>query len=325
MKSFRSSLSLSLVALVATLAGCGVEAGGPEAESASTEQAATAAATDVAVANAEGKGGPRFAGRHAGGPGFLLMAALHEDLGLSAEQRTTLEGLLPKHDADGERPAPDKSHSVALAAAIRSGKIDAAQLAPKAMVKDDAAHEARKVQLAKALDTLHATLTTEQRQKLVASLKTHDGKAHEGRRPEGRGPKADGEHEGAMRGPLGGLLAGIDLTAEQKQQLKQKLEAARPAKPSEAEMEAHKKQFEAMRNEHEARLASFAADKFDATAFLAAPAKPEGDAPWAKMRDHHADELAIVVSVLQPAQREQLAAKIEQGPTMGHGMKPMRR
>ena len=344
MSSIRTSLSLSLFALVATLAGCGVEAGVPEAESA--EQAATAAApADVAVATADGKGGPRFGGgRHHGGPASLIMAALHEDIGLTAEQKTTIEALLPTRGdkPEGARPeargGPDQAHGAALAAAIRSGKVDAAALAPKrdeSKAKDDSAHVARQAEMAKALGTLHATLTAEQRQKLVAAVKSHEGKGGpdaqrpggkgrpDGARPEGRGPKGEGQEKGAMHGPLGGMLAGIELTAEQKELLQTKLEAARPAKPTEAEMAAHKQQFEAMRTEHEARLATFANDSFDANAFLARPAKPQGAEAF-KGRDHHADELAIVVSVLQPAQREQLAAKIEAGPPARDG-KPTRR
>lgn len=320
MNSFRSSLSLSLIALVATLAGCGVEAGGPEAETASSEQAATVAATNEAATKSF-KGG---AHRGHGGPASLLMAALREDIGLTPEQRTTLEGLLPKR---GERPegapAADSTRATALAAAIRSGKVDGVAWAKHAP-EDASKHEAMKATFAKSLQTLHDTLSAEQRQKLVVAVQAHEGKGHDGphhegkERPEGHGPRAEGE----IPGPLGHMLADFQLTADQKAQLKQKLEAARPAKPSEEQMAAHKKQFEAMRAEHQAKLASFANDSFDANTFLARPANAP-DKPFAAMQNHHENELAILVSVLQPAQREQLAAKIEAGPA-AFGKKPMR-
>jgi len=65
-----------------------------------------------------------------------------------------------------------------------------------------------------------------------------------------------------------------------------------------------------------ARLESFASDSFDAKAFVAPPAgAPQGGAmhPLARM----VNELAVVVPLLDPAQREALAAQLEKGPPMG--------
>jgi Spy/CpxP family protein refolding chaperone len=303
-------MSISLVALVATLAGCGVEGGGAEAESA--QSAVTTPATDVAPANVADRG-PR-GGHRPGGPDFLLMAALHEDIGLTAAQKTTLEGLLPKRDGmREERPAPDKARTVALAAAIRSGKVDSLPaMGPPA--QDDAAHAARQAEAVKRLDTLYATLTPEQRTALVAAMAKHEGPEH-GKRPDGAkrpdGDKAPREGK-EMHGPMGGLLAGINLTDAQKDQIKAKLDANRPAKPTEAQRAEFEKKHEAMKAEHQARLQTFASGSFDAKTFLTPPAKPEGE--MANGHDPMQGELAAIVSVLDASQREQLATKIEQGP-----------
>jgi Spy/CpxP family protein refolding chaperone len=76
-----------------------------------------------------------------------------------------------------------------------------------------------------------------------------------------------------------------------------------------------KARFEAMRAEHKARLESFAKDDFDANAFLARPANaPDMGRGMRGMHEHMLQELAAITQVLTPAQREQLAAKIEAGP-----------
>ena len=310
MNSFRTTMSISLIALVATLAGCGVEAGSPD-----TETAQSAVTTpDVAAKTADR--GPKFDHRP-GGPAFLVMAALHEDIGLTAAQKTTIEALVPKRD-DHKRPEPDTKRDAMLAAAVRTGNV-ASLKAMTPPARDDAAHAAREAEAVKALDTLYATLSKEQRVALVAAVSKHEeqgpGREH-GKHDGDKGPRADGKE---MHGPMGGMLAGIDLTAAQKEQLETKLEANRPAKPTDAERAAFEQKMTAMKAEHQARLQTFASDSFDAKAFMTPPAKPEGDS--AKMRDHHAEDLAIVVSVLDASQREQLATKIEQGPK-AHEMRP---
>jgi len=176
------------------------------------------------------------------------------------------------------------------------------------------------------LASLHDTLTPAQRVALVDSIEKHAPKhgrgpgAHARKRPTqddraARGPRPDGDrhlrpHGGPGPGPMF-LLHGIDLTQEQKEALRAKLEAERPAKPSEAEREAMKTKFLAMRTEMKARLESFKGDAFDAKAFVTPPSgfdKPMGPSP--------AKELATVVSILTPAQREALAARIEKGPML---------
>ena len=112
-----------------------------------------------------------------------------------------------------------------------------------------------------------------------------------------------------------GMLAGLDLTQEQKDAIKAKLDAQRPAAPTAEQREAMKTKMESMRTEMKAKLESFKSDKFDATAFVTPPkdlARPE-------MAGHPKNPLADIVPLLTPAQRESLAARIEKGPAMHEG------
>src|SRR5258707_595429 len=122
MISFRSSLSLSLVALVAALAGC---SGG------STVAGANTASNVAAVASPESNGQHGHHGfgmHHRGGPDGLIHAALREPINLTAAQRTTIEGLV-KQDAT-PKPAFDASHAAKLAQAIRTNTVESVQAAP---------------------------------------------------------------------------------------------------------------------------------------------------------------------------------------------------
>lgn len=318
MNTFRLSTSLSIFGLLVTLAGCSAQAG----TAPSSSEPGTASAAQVQDNAAPG---PRFAGHHGGfGPEMLLGAALHEDIGLSDAQKTTVRAAL-----DATRPTPPpaaddkgKAFGVELAAAVRAGKIDTSALAAKAPAgPSEAMHTAHVEAVKKALSTLHATLTADQRKKLVSAIEARaDQGPPEGRGGEhahgpreggpGRGP---GNHGPGMHGPLG-LVADLDLTDAQKETLRQKLEAARPAAPSTEDREARKAAHEAMRADYKARLESFTKDTFDANAFVAKPANaPKLDGKGAP-HEHMLTELAIVTEVLTPAQREKLAQKLEQGP-----------
>ena len=311
MKTIRTLLPL-LGILTGLVACSGESATGAGAEAAGTSQG-------KAVAQEDGKPGPgRPHMMMPPGPGMLLFAALHEDIALTPAQRTTLQGLV-----DANRPTPPdanaaggKEKAAALAAAVRAGKVDATTLQPSQGAME--AHKEHAAKLASSLTTLHDTLTKEQREKLVdaiaAKAKDHGpGKGpHEGGKrpgpPEG-GPEAHGPHG---HGPMH-LLEGIDLTDAQRKSIEEKLAAARPAPPSEADREAMRAKHEEMKKAFGAKLQSFKADAFDANAFVTPPeGAPKG--PPAGHADHLAKELSIVLSVLDPAQREKLAAKIEQGP-----------
>ena len=318
MIAFRS-MTLPLFALVAALAGCSAEAG-----TSAGAESVDDARSSIAAEQTEKADGPRARGHAHGGPDFLVHAALRAPINLTAEQKTTIEGLL-KANAP-ERPRFDAARAKTLAAAIRSNSVDDSM-----QPRPDASHrEARIAASAKVLATLHDTLTAEQRVALVDSINKR-GSAHgehgakrggeRGKRGEHgeRGPRRGGE--GHLRGPgrPGGmpmhLLAGLDLTQEQKDAIKTKLEAQRPAKPTEEQREAMKAKFESMRSEMQAKLESFKGDTFDATAFVTPSKELAGPRDGAMNRVNH---LAVITSVLTPAQREALAARIEQGPPAEH-------
>jgi Spy/CpxP family protein refolding chaperone len=306
MNSFRTLFPV--LGVIAALAGCSAETGANNGVDTANAAQAKTALSNPSTERA-GKDGRAFAGRHHGGPDFLVFAALHENIGLSAEQRSTLEGLVAQ-SRPKEPPQPDKTRSAALATAIRSGKVDASTF-QVSVENRDAMMKERVAKSAESLATLHETLTKEQRAALVDAIVAKKATHQRGERGEkGKRPV---HAEGREHGPLGHLVAGLDLTQEQQAQLKAKLEADRPARPTEGDREAMKAKFEAIKKTMDAKLQSFKADDFDAKAFVTPPA----DAPKMGPQDHAdrmAKELAIVVSVLTPAQREQLAQKIEQGP-----------
>ncbi len=310
MKTFRTLFPMLGVAL--TLAACsGESTGNAGAESASSAQ--TKAVADDGRPSA---GRPHHGHGAPGGPGMLLFAALHEDIKLTPEQKAKLEGLVAS--SRPEPPAADTSRTTQLASAVRSGKIEASTLQPPKEAMESA-HKEHAAKLATSLSTLHDTLTKEQRVALVDAVKAKAG-AHGPRKLEdGRPPRVAGHGPRAM-GPMAHLLEGLDLTEAQKEQIKTKLEESRPAPPSDADREAMKAKFEAMKKDMDAKLESFKADAFDANAFVTPPAG-FGKKALEGHADRMATDLQIVVSVLDQAQREKLAAKIEQGPPA----RPMRR
>ena len=307
MKSFRASMMIPLFGLLASVAACSGQA--PADGTSSTDNAVTVSAQSD-------QAGPEHGRRMGHGPASLLFAALHEKIDLTDAQRSTiktaLEGLKP-----AGAPPVERHGNAALAAAVRAGKIDVVALTPAKVEQVD--HAGRKEALAKALTTLHATLNPEQRVALVAAMQKHGGK------PQGEAKTFEGDeggkvHEG-MKGHEGNfgpmrMFADLDLTPEQQTAIKAQLDANKPAPPTAAEREAMKAKHEAMRKSMDARLQTFATDTFDATAFLAAP--EGGPSKMFAGKDRMLNDLAAVVPLLTPAQREKLAAKIEKGPGDRH-------
>jgi Spy/CpxP family protein refolding chaperone len=283
MISFRT-ISLPMFALAASLVACSAE----QSTTAQPDTASTAQQASQADAPADDQGhGPRgFHHGPPGGPEFLIGAALHApDLDLTDAQRATIEGLAHGDRPDHrEHPPFDASKAKELAAAIRSGNV-ASLPAPPAF--DATKLQAHLAEAAARIKTLHDTLSADQRAKLVADVQAHA--------PKGRPPGGPAMH---MRGPHGDMLPfgqDLHLTDAQKQQLQAKFEANHP-----------KADFAAIHAEMQARLESFKADNFDATAFVTPPAQFQP-----KM---NGNPLADLVSVLTPEQRELLAKKIEAGP-----------
>ncbi len=296
MISFRATATASLLGLLVALAGCSAQTGATgSAGSAETIQAVDPAPAAQAV---------NF---HGPGQEHLLVAALREpSLNLTAAQKTAIEGALTASSTPRAPSAEGKARMMALAAGVRAGKVDPSSVqAPN----NDAERNAHIAASAKAIDTLHATLTPAQRRALVDAVS---------RRTEHRGPppgmeanrdaKGERGHGGrGDHGPMGHLLAGLDLTQAQQDAIHTQMEAQ---KPTAADHEAMKKQFEGFHTAMQARLQTFANDSFDATGFVTPPA----GAVMKGHEDRMAKDLAIITSVLDSAQREKLATRIEQGP-----------
>lgn len=267
-------------------------------------------------------------GRGHGGPEQLLRAAIDE-LDLNGAQKATIEGALADLEASRpERPEPGaagESPFAAIADQVRKGSIDAAGV-EAAFAKhrpDRAEHHAA---VTKALGTLHATLTGAQRRELVDAVTARmderekafaakhgerDAEDASARGPRGerrRGEGRRGDHRG---GPLEHLVGDLDLRGDQQAKVDAILAGLAP---SDADREAFEEKHATMKKEMRARLESFASDRFDAAAAL-----PPKDA---MKPDHHAkmaQALAAIVPVLDPAQREALAERLEEGPMGRHG------
>ncbi|WP_437896776.1 Spy/CpxP family protein refolding chaperone [Sorangium sp. So ce124] len=313
---WRLGAVLPLVGALVGAAGCTAETGqGNTSPSDEAAEAALAQGPSRAGGPREGFGGHRGGPR---GPEHLLRAALHE-LDLSDAQKATIEGAL-EGLRDGAKEGP-KGGAVfsALAEGVRAGKIDRAAIEAKLPDAGRAAEEHR-ARVAGALSTLHATLTKEQRRQLVDVIAAKMDERGE-RGP--RGGKQGGEHHrgdrggmggpGMRGGPLGHLLAGLDLRDEQRAQIDKALEGARP---SDADRDGRKEDHAARRAEMRARLETFAADRFDANAFLPQPPAGEKMGPRAHL-DRMVGALAAIVPILDEAQRNALAERIEKGPFAG--------
>jgi hypothetical protein len=214
------------------------------------------------------------------GPQLLLSAAL-DHLDLTAEQRTTIETA---EHAIAPGAAVHKAMLADVAAGVRAGHLDEAAL----LAKLDGAD--RSASVAKALDTLHTTLTAEQRHALVDLISKHMEEHKMAHAAQHAGPDAMIEH----------LLAGLDLSSDQRASIdaivaKQGSDAAASADAVHAALAAH--------------LQAFAGDHFDG-AELAAAASASGSA----MHDHvqaAIHTLGQILPVLTQAQRETLATRIE--------------
>jgi len=335
MKSAKLGGVLVLVgALASLIVGCGSEGStAPASEGVEKAPLAVGASDSTEGDKAkdddgrrEGRHGMR-GGRHGWGhgPDHLLRAALKE-LDLSDAQKTAIKGAIDGlHEGRGDHPKKDPAVFAALAEGVRAGSIDKAAIEAKIGKQADGIEEHR-ARLASALSTLHATLTKEQRRALVDAMaaKMEEKGARKGN-VEGQKGDDDDDHEGrgfkgdrggwggkGMKGgPLGHMLSDLDLTAEQQAQIDKVAN-----RPSEADRADKKEAFEAMRAERKAKLETFAADSFDAKAFLAGDAK-KGMGPQAHL-DRMVTSLAAIVPVLTPAQRNELADKLEKGPMGKH-------
>ena len=241
MNTSRWSKMLGILPLTLALAGLAGCANNPDVEEESSDVAASELAGSPAKSAGQEK--PEHArgnhGKHGRGHAFLLGAALRE-LTLTDAQKTTIQNEIDALQNSAREPAAAHEASrKELAAAVRSGKVDEA-----AFTKQLASEPIDQARLAKAVTVLHDVLDAKQRKQLVdAMLAKMEKKGkhgdHAGKRGEdgddkkggsgtrgGRGDHADkagadGEHE--MRGPMGHLLKGIELTDMQREGVRETL------------------------------------------------------------------------------------------------------
>lgn len=315
MKIYRTQtvLGLALALFAGAALGCqGETTGGEEPEVA--EQAEALEQGEQAEAAGEARP-ERHRGKHEKrarhhGPTKLLHAALNE-LDLSAEQRATVEGSLAELRqgfGEGFDKADFAAKQKALAEAVRAGSVDPAAFAPDTAAMQERMKEGQ-AKIAAALETLHTTLTPEQRSELVATLQSRMSEHDEKRGKKGKRSRDRAGH--ASKGsPAMFMLRGIDVSDEQQAEIEAALQAAGLDRAPDREAWAEKK--EAMKAQKQAMLTAFASDSFDADAFM--PAAP---AMRGKM-GHPAVALAVIVPLLDEAQRSELAERIERGPMKKH-------
>lgn len=221
------------------------------------------------------------------GPHALFFAAL-TDPAVSPEKRAEIQAALEAARPPSSEEERHELRAKALAEAVRSGAVDVAKLQPSAAEIE--AHERNvHARLSSALTTLHGILDAKEREAVVARVRDHKPGRSGDRAPHGPPP---GDH-------LEMLLRGVSLDAAQRTKIEAALEdaglggppPAPPAPPEPAALAAF--------------LDSFTSDSFDASTL---PAPPRMRPP------PMLEALAVVAPLLDPEQRDALAARILQGP-----------
>ena len=249
---------------------------------------------------------------------MLLTTALRQD-SLTAEQRQAVEKLVTAKKAE-RKPNRDESRSAfhsTLAQAVRSGKLDTE--AVKAHFEKKAAErEARRAAHTEAINTLHSTLTPEQRAAVVADIKARfekkndsfEGRKHRNGNKRGfeKGkPRRHGRHgKGAF-----GMFEGLNFTEAQQQQLAA-LRTNRKGRFSDkaarnTDRAAARQEMKQCRTDY---LESFADEKFDAAARCS---KRSNEDRSAKI-PQRLEGFQKMLTILTDEQRSQLAERIEQAP-----------
>lgn len=231
-------------------------------------------------------------GHHARGPMAAFMKGLGE-LELSESQEATLKELRSSL-REGKEGEGHGALGKALAPAIAAGDVTVAGFDAE-LDAIEARAEARALALQKALNTLHATLSADQRVELVDSLS--DGRqGRRGKRGKGAGGRKI-EKPGRM---LGMLTDELDLTDAQIAQL----EALEPA--GERLDEGAKR--DEMRAKMQALATAFKSDTFDAAKLGV------GDEMKVMARakaERMIDGLEKLVPILDDGQRAELAKMVE--------------
>ncbi len=301
-----SSAALSALGLlIIHLSGCGHAA--PETADEPTLEAEEASLEAPATRDREPRGEERRR------PLELVAQALAE-LDLSDTQRAEVDRLV----ASVEPPegGPPRAFAAALAREVRSGKVVKENLA-KELDATVAEASARRSSFTAAFQKLHQLLTPAQRVALATAVQEKAGEHRDGhdRTQERGGPKADGTADKHLRGPLGHLLRGVELTDAQRDRVRSALSDAGLEKKDRASKRAA---MEDRREEMEAMWEAFQTPTFDASAAL-----PERD-PRVNLA-RLVEVAAAITPVLDATQRETFAKNLETaGPRKGRSGPPAR-
>jgi Spy/CpxP family protein refolding chaperone len=244
---------LAPAALVAALlAGCNSKGGTSIEDTNAPDQTGEAASPDGRVDRAHRKA-------FHGGPEKMLRDALAE-LDLSADQKATIDKALADARPEGAPGEAMKPVFALVASQVRAGAIDERAVDAK-LAELGGSRDAWKAKAAAALQTVHDTLTSEQRAELVSNLESrmsdlqardadgdhqrgerrHDharGDHMRGDRMPGDHMRADRKHGEQMHGKLGFLLRGLDIDDAQREKIESAIEARGIQGPDRATMQA---------------------------------------------------------------------------------------
>jgi Spy/CpxP family protein refolding chaperone len=245
------------------------------------------------------------------GASMLFKKALGlEDL--SDAQRSTIEGLRADMKADFD-PEAHSAFSAELAEQVRAGAIDEGFVDEHVAAMSEKM-AARSAKHSAALQTLHSTLTAEQRTALGTVTDEQCGKKAHGDKKSHKRAK-DGKRAKFAKGKHAMFLEGLNLTEEQEAKLR---DARADMKGERPDREAMKSKWTAMHDKKKAMLTAFATDDFDASAHAtAAHATADVSERMASKLTKRVEMMKTLISILNAEQRSTLADRIEKGPKKG--------
>jgi Spy/CpxP family protein refolding chaperone len=255
------------------------------------------AAPDAATGAAEMHEGHHGRGHHAGGD--MVHAALRLP-SLRADQRAQIQQLVEQEKVAhvGVRAAR-ADLLVAVAQGVEAGRVDDAALKPKVDAVAQAAAAGKPVQRA-ALEKLHAILDASQRAELVNAVEAHRQAPPRAGEEATRGERAERRGHGGGAGPL---ARGLDLTPQQKDQIRANMKASREAS---AAAGGGRQAHGAARAQHAKVLEAFKGDRFVMNEV--APVVPEARGGHGEQR--MIDAVKASLPILTPQQRATAAARL---------------
>lgn len=263
-------------------------------------------------------------GKRAKGPGDMLMKKALRDLDLSDEQRAKIEALSDGGQRSDEGRTAHEEFRAALAAGVRAGKLDTALINDKLAALEQLGN-AKRDQMFANLNTLHQTLTSDQRATLVASIRDKADKwqgkhdAHddgdESAPKRGKADKRGGKFGKFGKDKAMHLMRGLDLSEEQRTAVR---DAMQDGKPSREDKGAKR---DKMRQKMTAMMDAFASDSFDAKALAA---DDDGSNHMRDMLDRKVAMVTKLIGVLDETQRETLATNLEKAKHDKRGKRGLR-